>query len=342
MKKIPPALMAAVLGVALIFFLAGCESESEKEKEAENADQAPLRVAVVGGERVIKLTTKAGIVTALLNGESVQPEVKAYGTVLSMQDFPALQTRFAEARAEREKARARLKASRAEYERLNGLRQNNENSSAKALEAAEAAYRSDEADVRAADDRISAIEAECRAQWGEVIWSWLKGGEAGLARLVRGEDALVLITLPAGDTAAAPPRVSILDADGKRREATLVSPSPRVDSRFQQAGWFYSAPAAGKLLPGLNLTVFVSANGSVRGLKVPSAAVVWWQGKAWAYVEKAPGAYARREISAGRPAPGGWLIPSGIGADEPVVVKGAEQLLSEEFRSQIQAGEDED
>jgi len=109
MKIFLPACMAAVLVAAWIFSLAACESE--KEKEAENAVKAPPRVAVVDGEPVIKLTalekTRAGLATALLSGESVPAEVQAYGTVVSLQDFPALQARFAEARAGLEKIAGR-------------------------------------------------------------------------------------------------------------------------------------------------------------------------------------------------------------------------------------------
>ena len=39
------------------------------------------------------------------------------------------------------------------------------------------------------------------------------------------------------------------------------------------------------------------------------------------------------------PAQGGWFVAGEFSAREKVVTKGAEQLLSEEFRSQIQVGE---
>jgi hypothetical protein len=40
--------------------------------------------------------------------------------------------------------------------------------------------------------------------------------------------------------------------------------------------------------------------------------------------------------------PGGWLVTSGVRAGDRMVVEGAELLLSEEFRSRVSVGEDED
>ena len=73
---------------------------------------------------------------------------------------------------------------------------------------------------------------------------------------------------------------------------------------------------------------------------VPADAVVWWQGRAWVYVQIDPQRFARREIPADAPVPGGWFLSKGIDAGDRVVNRGAQQLLSEEFRSQIEVGEE--
>jgi len=60
---------------------------------------------------------------------------------------------------------------------------------------------------------------------------------------------------------------------------------------------------------------------------VPSSAVVWHEGKPWVYVQMSPNTFVRRERGNAR-------------VGERVVVTGAEILLSEEIKSQIQVGEE--
>ena len=77
------------------------------------------------------------------------------------------------------------------------------------------------------------------------------------------------------------------------------------------------------------------------GVLVPDAAVVWHGGKAWAYVKQGNDRFVRREVSTAQDLPGGWFNAEGFAAGEPVVVSGAQLLLSEELKYQIR-NENED
>jgi len=57
------------------------------------------------------------------------------------------------------------------------------------------------------------------------------------------------------------------------------------------------------------------------------------------YVQQAPGRFVRRAVTA-RPGRGDELIATGLAAGAPVVTGGAQLLLSEEQRAQIEAGEE--
>ncbi|MGE5174109.1 MAG: hypothetical protein ACM3MD_09810 [Betaproteobacteria bacterium] len=71
------------------------------------------------------------------------------------------------------------------------------------------------------------------------------------------------------------------------------------------------------------------------GVVVPDSAVVWLDGKAWAYVQKGREPFFRQEVSTNHPVGEGWLVTKHFSAGDRVVVQGAQLLLSEEFRSQI-------
>ncbi|MCK9912242.1 hypothetical protein MXD81_24015, partial [Microbacteriaceae bacterium K1510] len=82
------------------------------------------------------------------------------------------------------------------------------------------------------------------------------------------------------------------------------------------------------------------ANGKpVDGVIVPATAIVWWAGRAWVYRRTGDDTFTRLEIPVDMPAEqdGGFVVPAHLLADnDDVVITGAQMLLSEEFRSQIQ------
>jgi hypothetical protein len=69
---------------------------------------------------------------------------------------------------------------------------------------------------------------------------------------------------------------------------------------------------------------------------VPSAALLYHQGRALVYVRLSPGRYERREVQVlGRDGERWVLAPGEVQAGEPVVCKRAQVLLSEEFRGEM-------
>jgi len=148
--------------------------------------------------------------------------------------------------------------------------------------------------------------------------------------------------LPASASlAAAPKSATIRAADGNFVEATLVSATARVDPRFQGSTLFYlAATDAGALDPGLATTALLPVGESRTGVIIPKEAVVWWQGRAWIYVQRDVERFARRELPTDSPVPDGWFVADAISADQRIVTKGAQQLLSEEFRAQVDVGEE--
>jgi biotin carboxyl carrier protein len=130
--------------------------------------------------------------------------------------------------------------------------------------------------------------------------------------------------------------------------ATLVGPAPETDSVTRAPVFLYRVPAVWRgARPGTPVVALLPARtGATRGTFVPSEAVVQWQGLAWAYVRRGGGQYVRERVDTRHRVDGGWLVvpgdPSGVGPGDTVVVRGAELLLSEEFRSRVTVGEDED
>lgn len=335
------SVVVIVLAGGLIWgFLAG-RSEQSAEAKREAPVQAASRVASENGETVLRFDAAAqkanGIVATTLRPDKRSIEVQANGVVLQLQPLLDLKTSYNTASTDLVKARAAARASLAEYERLRQLNQDGKNASDKAVEAARATSESDAALAHNAEQSISVLSSTTRLHWGPVVASWLEQGSPQLDALLAQRRFLLQVTIT---SAVAPKETQVQYADGSHRSIHLVSALPQIDPRLQAPSFLYVAEAHSGLVPGINIPVFLPSGPVQDGVIVPSDAVVWWQGKAWCYVEESAGKFVRKEVATSSPVPNGWFVTEGIDAQAQVVTSGAQTLLSEEFRSQIQADQD--
>ncbi|MEI9900506.1 MAG: efflux RND transporter periplasmic adaptor subunit [Hyphomicrobium sp.] len=167
-----------------------------------------------------------------------------------------------------------------------------------------------------------------------------------ITRLIERMEFLLQITLPPGVQLDDVPPTASVEVVGKLRRAEVryISPATRTDARIQGLTYFYAAPGNSGVLPGMNVRAFLANGKPVDGMIVPASAVVWWAGRAWVY-RRTDDTFTRYEIPVDMPGEqdGGFVVPASLFADNPNVVgAGAQMLLSEEFRSQIQVEGDDD
>lgn len=73
---------------------------------------------------------------------------------------------------------------------------------------------------------------------------------------------------------------------------------------------------------------------------IPDSAIVWWNGSVWVYVKKSNDTFERERISSTNHVADRWLVTGAYKAGEEIVVKGAQILLSQEFKGQTKTGDD--
>src|SRR5206468_2426353 len=127
------------------------------------------------------------------------------------------------------------------------------------------------------------------------------------------------ITISFDATFGAPKTISLELPGSARTEASLVSTFPRVDPRIQGRSLLYVAPAHLGLTPGVNLLAHISVGGRMRGLVVPTSAVVWSEGKAWVYQQTASDRFTRRAVVTDIPVEKGFFVPEGFSPGDKVV-----------------------
>jgi multidrug efflux system membrane fusion protein len=324
----------------LVLLLAPFRASSDDDDDAKNAIAIPSHVTVVNGETVINyevpMQKRMGIVSVALSTCMGQSEERTTATVLPVQQLLTLRSSYLAAEVELEKAQATASVSEQEYARLKGLYEHNQNASLKSLEAAQGLSRVDTAAVNAAKRNLELARLVARQDWGPVVASWVQRGGPELDRVLTDSILLVQVTAPTGSYPVLPHTITLSTTAGPMLQAHYVSVLPRVDALIQRSTSLYATPSRAQLAPGMNLVARLPLGPTHRGVIVPYAAVVWWHGQSWAYVQTARDRFVRKQVSTSAPQPTGYFVASGFDSGTRVVSTGAQFLLSEEFRSAIQ------
>ncbi len=336
--------MGFVLLAASVFFRtyshADQDSDADEEQEESEAIHSPSRVKVENGERVVTLDAatqrRLGIAVSPLAAINVRRQESAPATALSAQGLVTLRSVYATAEAQVETAEAQLVVSSQEYERLKTLYAENQNASKKALQAAEGMVRTDRATLDAARKALELARFAVQQSWGGAVAGWVADNSPRLASVLGQQATLVQVTLPPGGSFEDSPEINLSTPNGNSVDASYVSPFPQVDPRIQGASMLYLAHSYPAVVPGMNLVARLPVGKRLRGVLIPRAAIVWWQGQAWVYEESSPTRFTRRAVPTDQPFADGYFAAGGFAPAAAVVTQAAQALLSEEFRNQIQ------
>lgn len=272
-----------------------------------------------------------------------------------------LNGRVVSAQADIEASRASLAAAQAALTRIRTLNADDKNVSDRAVQEAEARVAEEQAKMTGEQQSVKLLTAALSSNRdGAVGLDVTRGGtvtevlahpgesvEAGqpVLRVARFDKLLARVDLPAGQTVApglTSASIVPLGYDDKPLTGERVGFAASVDPKTQgQPFLFRVADSSGALRPGLSVTAYLEIPGPARsGAVVPRSAVIWQTGKSWVYVQTDQEKFARREVALEDPASGGWFTRS-LKPGDKVVTRGAQMMLSEEFKSQIRV-EDED
>lgn len=341
-KRLIAIVALVVLLVALVWgFLRG-----RHEQAAEAAIEAPVqtgeRMGSISGLPAIALTTAeqqaSGLHVAPMEPVTYRHADQGVASVVSAVDLSSLRADLASTQVQFKAARAKATASAAQLQRLRLLRSQEQDVSLTELQAAEATLAADQAAAEAAQASASAGMQAAALNWGPTLAQAVAGNGALFERLVSGREVLLQVTLSAGASNGPPPRTLTVGTPSGDVTATYLASATRSDPRLQGLSYFYVAPR-GELRPGTTVAVALPSGNEESGLHVPTAAVVWWQGRAWIYTRHDPTHFVRRQLPDGDAMTDGWFVPGGFANKEPVVVAGAQLLFSEELRAQLQGDE---
>ncbi len=332
------SLCLLIMTLLTLTFLGACRSGKDPDDEdrprTAPATPPPAQISFENGEVILTMDEQAqkrlGIEVSALGGSSNRPQADVPATVLSAQDLASFRNSYVTALSQIEKNRIDIEVARKQYTRTKSLFESDQNISAKVLESAEGNLRALETEERAAEQQLSLQGSMAEQQWGSVVAKWAMEGSSELDRILSTREVLIQVTFPFDQNYTAP-KMILVEVQGRTRaEATLISAFPRVDPRIQGRSFLYSAPAQPNFTPGVNLISHFAVGNSTHGVVVPSAAVVWSEGKAWAYLQTSARQFSRRAVPTDSTVDTGYFVAVGFSASDKVVTRGAQSLLSEE------------
>ena len=341
------AVVIAVLIWALIYFAR--DEFGAAPGEREEAIDTASTAGIEQGRAVVRVSPESqkasGIVVDGLRPARSEAGVEAYGMVMNLQPLAEVRGRYLTAAAEARALRAVVAASEIEFRRMELLFKDDRNVSEQAVRVAEGRYRSEQARQLVAEQIAASVRDSIRSTWGDTVTGWATNPDSQVMRSLLQQSAfLVQLVLPYDlPRSAVRGRISVAPAVSQEnaRPARYVADSPQVDPALPGETYFYIVDGGG-LRAGMRVLARIGLGGAaVSGVIVPPAAVVWHAGKAWVYVKDDEQTFARHEVSTAQELDGGWFNAGGFGADDEVVVSGAQLLLSEELKYQIR-NENED
>jgi|AZIC01.1.fsa_nt_gi hypothetical protein len=325
------------------------ESAVEQAQSDSENDGATDAVADAVDEMQVRIegdiSDYAGIELLNLTETDFFPEYKALAQVIDLRPMLNVRSQYQQALATLNVAKVAERSAGQELSRLKQLSKGTGSVAAKKINYAQATYNEVAAKLEGSRVELQAIKEQALQTWGETLATWIVEKDSKeWQRLLQHNDSLLLVTLAAKDTLAADVSFIRISRDGSRkqaRKAYYVSPALQTDN-VSQGETYYFKTATGKLRTGMRLDAWiVEASKPFRGVFIPEQAIVWHQGQQWVYVQIDDDLYERRPLIAGQVSVGGVFTQTDLITGDKLVLKGAQMLLSEEFKWQI-ADEDDD
>jgi hypothetical protein len=311
--------LASSIAAALALGLCGCDN---------NVQAVSIRVSDPAARYVIALSSveraHLGVETAPALAATFTPHVRGYGAVLN---FSTLAQYVANVDA----AEAAARESSAVLDDVRALYGKGRTGHAMSREALDAAIHKATAD---ATQLALAHRQEDAAFGRDAPWLSAEQHDAILEALSSGHAVLVQATFPLGiGFRSRPAALSLTHLNSQSGETawntTTIWEAPADPSMPGRS--FYAIVEGSDLAQGEHVLVAAPTGAPLKGVLVPSEAVVLSEDKAWCYVLRSPRTFQRLPIDPNRTLAGGYFVETGIAVNQPVVIKGASLLLAREL-----------
>jgi len=290
---------------------------------------------------------RVGIRTIVLKSSALNPEIQHFATLVNLQPLIIARKDYISALSNEKITRIHYLFNQKNVQRALNLQQNNALSLRK-LRAQQLQLEIAKAQLTDAQQQTINLQRLIQAQWGNVISTWILNLEnKTFAKLSAHQKQLYLIDTPLTLTAHQAAPIIFLQPFGQREQAItahLVSYAPLNNQAPSSKSTFYYLTETSFNTSAQRPTAWIpTQSNKTLGVKIPSTALVWHLGQAFVYRQQDDENFRRIPIKHKQLIDTQhYFIQDECQQDERLVIQGAQILLSEEFRTQIPAEDDDD
>lgn len=340
------------LFLLILISLNACHKSVPDESSGKSGiDTTRSELSVPGVTITQKVQELEGIHVIHPDSGTYRKHLEAYGVVLSPERLISLQNQFVSKTQQVRRCKAQLLVTHREYQRQDTLYRQ-KGTSQEDLQVARSKWISDQADLAESQQDLRALIDSSRQFWGSVVTRWIQNNTDPIQRIIKQRAWMIRVT-PAGPLPGSINNLPKTVAMGITRQhmfpGRFVSRSPSLDTRFQQAGYFYlvDKPPV-DLSPDMNLVVEFPVGKPHQAILIPDSAVTWWQGTPWIYLKSGPRQFNRYSLLGAISAGSHWYVTRQeipIHHGDELVVSGVQFLLEKELQGAkptVSAGDEGD
>ncbi len=261
-----------------------------------------------------------------------------YGKVLDLTPLLDFRRDCLDIQVQLQQARKQFKLSQQALNRLEKMFRNKA-ASLRKLEQQRRLWLTDKTRLQQLRLRNMTLQAKNRQRWGELADLFCQADLA--TKFLSGEEKILAIVKPTEKTASAIRQLQLTFKQMKQAVSVQALDITELFDPIKQSTYLLYKTTSPLLYPGQHFSVSLPLADARNGLFIPGQSVLWHLGQAFVYIRIDEEHFQHRTIGQLLPVDNGYLVNDVVKPGEEIVVTGAQQLLSTEFRAQI-ADEDDD
>jgi len=325
-------------------FRDGIDSNSiiVRESEVESLISIKNKIITIPNS----IITNSGIEIQSISESKKQSINSSYGYVVNLKNLIDFKTNYLNINFEINKLNTQLKEENEHFKKLKFLNGDNKNIADSVVHEKEIEINNLRNNLNIQKSNKDNLLQTINQEWGSSFKELLTYPKKSLLKnIFNSETRLLKITIANNKTQKLIPSelmVSSLNQPKNKYKANFISKSPIGNPDIQGVAYFYLT-SNNSLMMGSKINAYIETGEDrhVKKFYVPKSAIVWNDGKPWVYAKTGNNSFLRRPLSKMKEVDDGWNVQFENISPKEIVTKGAQLLLSEEYKHLI-TNENED
>ena len=325
-------------------FRASIDSDSGIVSESE------VEILVSIEKKIITLPNSiiknSGIESQIISESKNQSLYSSYGYVVNLKNLIDYKTNYSNINFEINKLNTQLKEESQHFKKLKFLNEDNKNIADSVVHEKEIEINNLRNNLNIQKSNKNNLLQTISQEWGNPFKELLTHPKKSLLKnIFNSETRLLKITITDNKLQKLIPSelmVSSLNQPKNKYKANFITKSPIGNPDIQGRAYFYLT-SSNSLMMGSKINAFIkTGEGShVKKFHIPKSAIVWNDGKPWIYAKSGNNSFLRHPLLKMKEVNEGWIVQFNNISPKEIVTKGAQLLLSEEYKHLI-TNENED